>query len=252
MKPPHVAQTGAQRSGCLSLRGFSAVYKYPDRSPLLVADFIGHEAQARGGGVCEIGTRHGDLTRCIKHFGYNITAIEMVEPYCKALRAEGVSVLCQPIESISSEWLEAAQCRTYFWWAMNAATQNEKWLRHLVHEQTARGSNASVFIVHEDSESDLSPLRMIYSIYGGVRIHRILFDEADDQPWDANCSVTSNAGSYATACWGRRGPWGVFHLAQFDIGPGTVTEALTASVAKAEWKSRYDKARRTSYGKVWH
>ena len=247
-----LAQTGAVRSGCLSLPGYSTIDKYPTRSPLLIADFIANEALARGGGVCEIGTRHGDLTRCLKHFVHNITAIELVVEYCNALRKAGISVLCQAIETVTPKLLASAQCDTYFWWAMNAATQSEKWLRHLVHAHATRGSTASVFIVYEDTEADLLSLRVTFPKYGGVHIHRVLFDEAGDQPWNANCTMSHDAGSYATGCFGRRGPWGVFHLAQFDIGPGTLTNDMAANVSHTEWRSRWLKAGRSSYGRLWH
>ena len=113
-------------------------------------------------------------------------------------------------------------------------------------------STASVSIVYEDTKADLPSLRVTFPKYGGVHIHRVLFDEANDQPWNANCTMYHDAGSYATGCFGRRGPWGVFHLAQFDIGPGTLTNDMAANVSHTEWRSRWLKAGRSSYGRLWH
>ena len=46
-----LAQTGAVRSGCLSLPGYSTIDKYPTRSPLLIADSL-LMRHLRGAVVC--------------------------------------------------------------------------------------------------------------------------------------------------------------------------------------------------------
>jgi len=193
-------------SKCLELPGFSAHDKYPVRSPLLVADFF--MAKVAGKNFCEVGTRHGDIMACLSHFAASVTAIEMSARYCRQLSSRGFRVLCKRFETATSD--ELAHCDLYFWWPMDAKTQNENWLQLVRNAHSTSGRQAVVYIAHDTHNADdMSLLPKLARAYSG-NISRVFFDEGGD---------LDGSPSYSKPQYGRPGRWGVFHMAAFQVGP---------------------------------
>ena len=114
-------------SACSALPGWRAVEKYPERSPLTIADFL--SPRVKGKRLCEIGTRNGDIMSCLMHMRArpsNATAIEMDGRYCRKLRNRGLNIICSKVEQVPRESLTSA-CDVYFWWPM-LAQQSQGWL----------------------------------------------------------------------------------------------------------------------------
>lgn len=208
MPTPHYA---APSSACLSLPGFKPVDEYPIRSPLMAADFLA--PLVRGKNFCEIGTRNGDIMSCVNHFAATVTAIELDEVYCKKLRERGFNVFCKPFESLTPK--EFAHCDVYFWWPMDARSQNEAWLRIVRKAHRELQKPARAIVAHDTHyKFDMQMLPLLATRYDG-NITRIFFDEHDP-----TAPIDGPAPSYKHTFVDRPGRWGVFHMADFELGPG--------------------------------
>ena len=204
--PPTLPVYTPPASNCWSLDGFATVDMYPIRSPLAVADFLA--PRVRGKALCEIGTRNGDIAACLAHHASSVTAIEMDRVYCRKLRARGLHVLCRPVEEVRPQ--DFAGCEVYFWWPMDAETQNEAWLRLIQATHRTLGTNATVFVAHDTHyRKDMVTLPRLAKHYG-AQISRVFFDEGGSLEGEV---------SYTTPYFSRPGRWGVFHLARFLAGP---------------------------------
>lgn len=193
-------------SMCLDLPGFTAVDQYPIRSPLNVADFL--STRVKGKKLCEIGTRNGDIMACLSHFTSKATAIELDPVYCKKLRERGLEIFCKPVETVSPQELE--HCEVYFWWPMDARSQNEAWLRQLLQMHNQNGKNATAYVAHDTHyDHDMHMLPKLAQLYNG-KINRVFFDEGGG---------LRGSPSYTNPFYGRPGRWGVFHVAEFELGP---------------------------------
>ena len=195
---------------CYQLPNFKPVDAYPSRSPLAVADFLAPIVKDRS--FCEIGTRNGDISSCLQYFARGVTAIEMDKTSCKILKTRGYNVLCKMVERVSPEELgkQNGGCEVYFWWPMDAATQNEKWLLQLIVAHRKLGTNASVFVGHDTHwKPDMEQLPKLVNGYGG-RVSRVFFDEGGG---------VNGPKSYSAKLFDRPGMWGVTHVAEFSVGP---------------------------------
>lgn len=62
----------------------------------------------------EIGSRNGDLSACLSHFARKVIVVEAEKPYCAALRARNLTVLCHRVTRENVALLPTAD--VYFWW----------------------------------------------------------------------------------------------------------------------------------------
>ena len=62
---------------------------------------------------------------CLVHFARRVTAIELDVTYCTKLRARGFDVICRAVETVTPAEFAAAGGDVYFWWPMDASSQNE-------------------------------------------------------------------------------------------------------------------------------
>ena len=192
---------------CNALPGWRAVDRYPERSPLAIADFL--LPQVAGKRMCEIGTRNGDIMSCLMQMGArpsNATAIEMDGRYCRKLRKRGLNVICSKVENVARESLTAA-CDVYFWWPM-VASQSSTWLS-LVHAAHEADNPAEVYVAHDThNANDIQQMPHLFHRYNGSSVHRVFFDEGGKLHGPA---------SYTLTYWGRPGRWGVFHVVRFEV-----------------------------------
>jgi len=94
----------------------------PIRSPFLVVDTFLH-AFGQGLIFLEIGTRHGDISSCLRTFDYEVYAIENDAVYCEYLEHRGIPVVCEDALQIfagrNSSVIPLADVDIIFWWLGN-------------------------------------------------------------------------------------------------------------------------------------
>jgi hypothetical protein len=183
------------------------------RSPLILADYV--ISLAKGRNVVEIGTRNGDVSKCIAHHARKFTAVEMEVSYCKSLTARGLSVMCKNWETVDLDVDLPAPVDVVMWWVW-PPTLSEKWLRQLWQwhqRQHSSGHNTTVLVVHDGHiPEDMRFLPLLAAQYRG-EVDRVFFDEGG--------AITSRHNpSYAHPNQWRPGRWGVLHVARFELGPG--------------------------------
>ena len=123
---------------CSSTPDFKPMQFPPDRSPLVIVDFL--IKYVKGKRYCEIGTRKGDIAKCISHFASSAIAIELKRPeaYCETLKLRGISVICQDFMVLNTDTLPKAD--VYYWWAsypQNTSNFLIHLKRHLRHAAVA-------------------------------------------------------------------------------------------------------------------
>ena len=84
---------------------------YPIRSPLVVADFLIHNVEGKT--FAEIGTRNGDVSKCVAQFTKRAFAVEMEESYCRRLVQRGIEVECMRFEKVPDKRLVGVD--VFFW-----------------------------------------------------------------------------------------------------------------------------------------
>ena len=64
LRPPWPGNYTARPSVCASVSGWSTHDAYPQRSPLATIDYLARHVAGRS--FCELGSRHGDISACLK------------------------------------------------------------------------------------------------------------------------------------------------------------------------------------------
>ena len=189
-----------------SICRFATADEYPIRSPMVVADYI--ISQTAGKSYVEVGTRQGDLFKCIQPYTRHAFAIEMEQNYCHALRRRGIQVACSTFETVADKLLLPVQV---FFWFVWPPELSEGWIRRLWSLPRAVGETATVLVGFDGHiPEDMRFLPLLVAHYGGT-VERIFFDEGG--------TVTSRTiPSYAHPQMWRPGRWGVIHVAKFELG----------------------------------
>ena len=111
------------KSSCPGYQGFKPRSVFPERGPLVFADFLIPVVKRKV--VVEIGEREGDLILCLARHAKSSHVIEMEQSSCDSLRKadpEGrVAVTCQKVTKANGEKL-LPDAEVYFWW--NEPTNN--------------------------------------------------------------------------------------------------------------------------------
>ena len=180
--------------------------EYPIRSPMVVADYI--ISQASGKSYVEVGTRQGDLFKCVEPYTRHAFAIEMEEDYCRALRGRDIQVSCSTFETVADTLLLPVQV---FFWFVWPPELSEGWIRRIWSLPRAVGTTATVLVGFDGHiPEDMRFLPLLVGHYGGT-VERIFFDEGGE--------VThQHIPSYAHPHLWRPGRWGVIHVAKFVLG----------------------------------
>ena len=195
---------------CLGLPAFSegVADPYPIRSPLVIADYlIDH---AKGKTFAEIGTRNGDVSKCVAQFTKRAFAIEVDERHCARLVQRGIDVECKRFENVDDGKLLGVDV---FFWFVWPPILSENWLRRLwTLPRPDNTSTTTTVLVAFDGHipEDMRFLPLFVSHYGGS-VDRIFFDEGGE--------ITSGRRpSYSHVFQYRPGRWGVIHVAKFRLG----------------------------------
>ena len=207
--PPDPGQINVSRPSFAtapSICRFATADEYPIRSPMVVADYI--ISQTAGKSYVEVGTRQGDLFKCIQPYTRHAFAIEMEQNYCHALRRRGIQVACSTFETVADKLLLPVQV---FFWFVWPPELSEGWIRRLWSLPRAVGETATVLVGFDGHiPEDMRFLPLLVAHYGGT-VERIFFDEGG--------TVTSRTiPSYAHPQMWRPGRWGVIHVAKFELG----------------------------------
>ena len=230
---------------CEHMPGFAAKEAYPSRGPLLVADFLIPEVIGRR--YVEIGSRNGDLSTCLSHFARKVIVVEAETPYCAALRARNLTVLCHRVTRENVALLPTAD--VYFWWMFPSLNLE---LARMVHSaMVARNRSAKVYFPVDTMGIVPGAPRDIKQVYEQLEalrsarfghsgaVERVFFDETlDDRQAELGEPVAAegNVASYAHEFYGRYGRWGVLHMLSARVGKihGTVQEEERKFKLKAE------------------
>ena len=211
---------------CLGLPVFSSgvADPYPIRSPLVVADFLIHNAEGKT--FAEIGTRNGDVSECVAQFTKRAFAVEMDERHCARLVQRGIEVECMRFERVPDEKLLGVDV---FYWFVWPPILSENWLRRLWTLPRADNASATVLVAFDGHiPEDMRFLPLFVAHYGGS-VERIFFDEGGE--------ITSGRRpSYSHAYQYRPGRWGVIHIAKFSLGgqePRPLPDKLATRLVRA-------------------
>ena len=151
LRPPWPGNYTARPSVCASVSGWSTHDAYPQRSPLATIDYLARHVAGRS--FCELGSRHGDISACLKPHARGVTVLEYQASYCDAIRRRGLEVVCESIYKVA----EANPFRfpiadVYFFWVPHLAV--ERWLKLLLNASRSFPHAATAF-VQLDSTNEL-------------------------------------------------------------------------------------------------
>lgn len=213
---------GAATSRCHSIPGYENQDVFPTRSPLVVADHL--ISLVEGKAFAEVGTRNGDIMACVKHFAKSVTAIELDQGACRAIRKRGFGLVCRDFMSLEPHEFPLAD--VLYWWPQMSWEQNEAWMLHTMRAYEALNRTVQV-VVGFDSHwaADLVSLTRMMKKFHGQAVKRFFFDEGGT--WNEMFALMR--GEF------RPGHWGVFHLAHFTVGPGGAVHSTQLSSAKASF-----------------
>ena len=213
---------------CHGLPGFSSgvADHYPIRSPLVVADFLIHNAEGKT--FAEIGTRNGDVSKCVAQFTKRAFAVEMEASYCARLVQRGIEVECMRFERVPDKRLVGVDV---FYWFVWPPELSEGWLRRLWTLPRADNASATVLVAFDGHiPEDMRFLPLFVAHYGGS-VERIFFDE------DERGVITSGRRpSYSHDFLYRPGRWGVIHIAKLILGgqePRPLPDKLAPRLVRA-------------------
>lgn len=187
-------------SFCTRLPHFVALEAYPIRSPLAVADFL--LPHVRGATMVEIGSRAGDLLKCLGAIA-DVSSVEEDDDNCKMLRKRGLHTHCFSLNDGTYARLPCA--RAYYFWMI--PDENLELVALIERALARRCAPADVFFAvdtmgpHEDMLK-LGPQVRALRQRHNVSVTRLFFEEPAD----------SRFGTYDNPYEGRYGQWGVMHM----------------------------------------
>ena len=229
------------KSSCPGYQGFKPRSVFPERGPLVFADFL--IPAVKGKAVAEIGEREGDLILCLARHANSSYVIEMEQSSCDSVRKadpEGrIAITCKMVTKRNGEML-LPDADVYFWW--NEPTNNMMLLEMVDFVQRKRNRTSTVYFAF-DGSSSLGDLEHIAPTLERLKsrefshsghVTRLFFDESDNEglygdgppdgvdpngvagdgvrgrkPWTA---------SYKTPYFGRYGHWGILHVVSVTVG----------------------------------
>ena len=220
---------------------------YPMRSPMIVADFLAE--LTAGGAFAEIGTRDGDIVKCVRELGARTAyAIEQSSRRWPALHSRGgLSVVEEHLNASNAERV-IPNADVFYSWSQPEWYQNFAELTHKV--LLARGRSAFFVMGYDWHEPKDQPwfvnhnrwLRSEQAKSNGtrfrdVRIQRLHYEEEEEEEgWVAKNSTMTWArfkrirhatgdavpetprAVYTSRVGNRPGFWGVWHLLVCTIG----------------------------------
>jgi len=174
----------------------------------------------------EIGTRNGDVSKCVAQFTRRAFAVESDQRYCARLAQRKIEVECTRFEKVSDARLLDVEVYFWFVWPPNLS---EGWLRRLW--KLPRPSNMSTTVLvgfdgHVPEDMRYMPLLVAH--YGGS-VDRVFFDEGGDL-------TSGRHPSYSHPYMYRPGRWGVIHVAKFQLNgsePTVLPAKMNGQVSRA-------------------
>jgi len=176
--PPLPKGAKPEHSRCYDIPGYTTIDGSPIRTPLAVADYLIDEL--KGKPLTEIGTRNGDILKCVSEFS-PVKSVEIDQEYCNKLEARGLPVICKSITDLEEDELPVSDY--YFWWPMAAATQNEEWVRHISRILKSKGVAAgktAIIACDMSWQEDIDNSYHMRDKFGGVWKGKVFFDEGMD------------------------------------------------------------------------
>ena len=143
LRPPWPGNYTARPSVCASVRGWSTHDTYPQRSPLATIDYLARHVAGRS--FCELGSRHGDISACLKPHARSVTVLEYQASYCDAIRRRGLEVVCESIYNVAgANPFRFPIADVYFFWVPHRAV--ERWLKLLLNVSRSFPQAATAFV----------------------------------------------------------------------------------------------------------
>ena len=113
----------------------------------------------------EIGTRNGDVSKCVAQFTKRAFAVEMEESYCRRLVQRGIEVECMRFEKVPDQRLVGVDV---FFWFVWPPELSEGWLRRLWTLPRADNASATVLVAFDGHiPEDMRFLPLFVAHYGG-------------------------------------------------------------------------------------
>ena len=226
---------------CNTLPGFTPRDDFPERSPLIMVDYLLPYVENKV--YVEIGTRHGDNIRCLKHFAKRVAAIEILPEYCDALRDNGVRVECQCFERLTPDAFPRAD--VFYWWPALSIRDNEPWLLHASHLVREQNRTALAIIAFDANDrtwsTDLKSFARMATTYNPTRVDRLFFDEALPAP----------IGYLENRTGITNGRYGVFHVAHFPLPLHNATIDVEARHYRVNRERLKDKFCNPDFWTMW-
>jgi len=205
---------------CTSLPGFTPLNTVPVRGPLITADYFINKIS--GGSFVEIGSRYGDISKCISFFANKTIVIEENPRYCAAMEARGLDVVCTRLGS-SNAAAVLPLADAYFWW-LGGGDVNREMLKVVHNALLLKRRRADVYYALDvfDTQHVGSDAAWIEQHFKRpVSVDRLFFDESisDKQEMDGlPVAEHRNTASYKNPYFGFYGRWGVMNILHVSLG----------------------------------
>jgi hypothetical protein len=229
------------KSACFSEPGAEPASVFPERAPLLWADYLIPAVYGRR--VCEIGEREGDIILCLAPHVVKAFVVEMEETSCHKFAqhntANRVELICRRVTKENGKEI-LPDADVYIWW-MEPNYNME--LIDLVHN-VARQRNRTVTVFFGfDGSSNLDDMPRVAPVLTRLKsrefghtgsITRLFFDEShgeglhgDPPPKKADPKGIVADGQHGRKPWlasykhpyyGRYGHFGIFHVVSAVLG----------------------------------
>lgn len=224
LRPPWPGNYTARPPVCASVRGWSTHDKYPQRSPLATIDYLARHVAGRS--FCELGSRHGDISACLKPHARSVTVLEYQASYCDAIRRRGLEVVCESIYKVA----EANPFRfpiadVYFFWVPHVAV--ERWLKLLLNVSRSFPHAATAFVqLDSTNELEAPHVARLARRYRAAEVAPIFHEEGNRGLRLAGDQCTPRPGPYLASDGGRassaRGGGctttrGLMHILRFEL-----------------------------------
>ena len=205
-------------SVCESIPGWSTHDTYPQRSPLATIDHLARHVAGRS--FCELGSRHGDISACLKPHARSVSVLEYKASYCAAMRMRGLQVVCDSIYTVAqANPFRFPIADIYFFWVPHTAV--ERWLKLLLNVSRSFSQSATAFVqLDSTNRVEASHVKRLAGRYHATEVIPIFHEEGNrglllkgDQ---CTPRLASDRGRARVGCTTTRG---VVHVLRFELHP---------------------------------
>ena len=177
LQPPWPNNRTVRPSVCESIPGWSTHDTYPQRSPLATIDHLARHVAGRS--FCELGSRHGDISGCLKPHARSVSVLEYKASYCAAMRMRGLQVVCDSIHTVAqANPFRFPIADIYFFWVPHTAV--ERWLKLLLNVSRSFSHSATAFVQLDSTNGvEASHVKTLARRYHATEVTPIFHEEGN-------------------------------------------------------------------------